>query len=208
VGSIKARIIAKVRALLPEDWLRAAGSRFRETSTQLSGGQDVATAVGDGAARFAVGHASHKHADAVRNYAEEEHLKVETELARRTLESRTRQEEARAEQEETRARMLRTEELMGRLKFFDALRESNALPIWDQNGNMSVVKAPVGFDWDEARNRLLSGAFLPETKSAGLTVEVVDVREGGLSLKGQAVEVAVVDLADVADVVDRQDSDT
>jgi hypothetical protein len=103
-----------------------------------------------------MGLASRDHAQAVKNYAEEEQARIGAELMKRTIEARTRQENAKADQEETRARMLRTEELHGRLKLFDEFQKCNAVPVWDREGNVQIVKVPKDFDWDENRNRLLS----------------------------------------------------
>ena len=42
-----------------------------------------------------------------------------------------------------------------RLQLFDKLRLRGALPVWDDEGNMTVLKAPSNFDWDTLQNRLL-----------------------------------------------------
>ena len=154
--SIAARIIARVRAMLPADWMGPAGRKFQETIKQVALDGDVASLVVEATQRFAVGRVSREHAEAVKNYAEEEKARIEVELAKRTLEERVRQEAAKAEQEEVRIRTMRTEELLARLRLFDEFQARNALPIWDKQGNMRIVKAPASFDWEEARTLLLN----------------------------------------------------
>ena len=165
------RLVAKVTALLPEDWSGKAGIRFRHTVRSLAGDADVAELVREGTKRVAVGAVSHQHAEAVKNYAEEERTRAEAELARRTLQARVRQEDAKADQEETRARMMQSEELLRRLDVFDKLRALNALPVWDQNGNMHIVKAPAQFEWDQARERLFDCGEIVSMLDSGNTTE-------------------------------------
>src|SRR5687767_6864303 len=104
------RIVARVTALLPDHWVGRAGQQFRKTITDVAGTQDLTGAVAEAVSRAGIGLASRDHAEAVKNYAEEEQSRVGAELMKRTLAARTRQENAKADQEESRARIMRAEE--------------------------------------------------------------------------------------------------
>jgi hypothetical protein len=153
---VLARIVARVTALLPEDWVGQAGRQFRSTVANVAGTEKLGDLAAEGVRRVAVGAVSRDHSVALKNYAEEEEARAGAELIKRTLDARQRQEDAKADQEQIRTRMLRTEELMARLKLFDELRLREAVPMWDRDGNMTIVRAPRQFDWDAARDRLFT----------------------------------------------------
>jgi hypothetical protein len=49
-----------------------------------------------------------------------------------------------------------------RLAFFDKLRQRNAVPIWDDQGNMTFARAPKDYDWDGLQDRMLRPGELPK----------------------------------------------
>jgi len=160
--------IVVVRALRPRDWLRAAGRRFRQTMTAISDyahekirpGErlDEAPELGWKAVQ---GAALEKHARALKEYAGEENERIEIELKRKTVDSRTRQEKATADKLESEARVSQIRELQERIKLFDELRRFGAIPVWDVDGNMRVIKAPPNLAWDELQKQLLETGELP-----------------------------------------------
>jgi hypothetical protein len=159
---IIARITARVRALLPKDWLGTAGRRFRQTTTVISDythekirPSERLEEAPDLAWKAVQGAALEKHARALKEYAEEEGERVEIELKRKTLQSKARQESATAEKLEAEARTARIREVQERIKLFDDLKRFSAIPLWDQDGNLSIAKAPREFDWDELQERIL-----------------------------------------------------
>src|SRR5712691_1691131 len=95
------RLIARVRALLPEDWRGRAGEQFRAGTLAISGfveenrllpGDLLQEGIELGR-RKVTGLASQEHAAAEKNYAEaikavteSEDKKIETELKKRSLE--------------------------------------------------------------------------------------------------------------------------
>src|ERR1039458_3005398 len=94
---IIARITARVRALLPKDWLGTAGRRFRQTTTVISDythekirPSERLEEAPDLAWKAVQGAALEKHARALKEYAEEEGERVEIELKRKTLQSKAR----------------------------------------------------------------------------------------------------------------------
>jgi hypothetical protein len=163
------RIVARVRCMLPRDWLGRAGKRFRQTTTAISDfseqhirlGEKVEAAP-DLAWRALEGAASEKYARALRDYAEEEKDKLDSELKRRTLESNARQAKAAADKLESEVRTAQINEMDARLAFFDKLRERNAVPIWDDSGNMTFAKVPKDYDWDGLQDRMLRTSELPK----------------------------------------------
>jgi hypothetical protein len=108
------------------------------------------------------GAASEKYARALKDYAEEENDKLDSELKRRTLESNARQAKATADKLESEARMAQINEMDARLAFFDKLRQRNAVPVWDDQGNMTFARAPKDYDWDGLQDRMLRTGELPK----------------------------------------------
>jgi len=147
------RIVARVRCMLPKDWLGRAGKRFRQTTTAISDFSEQHIRLGEKvdaapelAWRALQGAASEKYARALKDYAEEEKDKLDSELKRRTLESNARQAKATADKLESEARIAQLNEMDARLAFFDKLRQRNAVPIWDDQGNMTFARAPKDYD--------------------------------------------------------------
>jgi hypothetical protein len=159
---IATRITARVRALLPKDWLGGAGRLFRKATTAMSDfthknirpGERLNEAP-DLGWKAVQGAALEKHARAVKQYAEEENERIEIELKRKTLHSKERQENAAADKLESEARIAQIRELQERIKLFDDLKRFGAVPVWDQDGNLSLSKAPPNFNWDELQEQLL-----------------------------------------------------
>jgi hypothetical protein len=97
-------IVAHVRALEPRDWKGLPGQYFRKITAAISKFAkkhrvrpsevlDEGVVLGR---RKLEGMASKEYAAAVKDFADAEHRKIETELERRSLESRVRKEEADA----------------------------------------------------------------------------------------------------------------
>src|SRR5690242_10825926 len=91
------RIIARVRCMLPKDWLGRAGKRFRQTTTVISDfseehirPREKVEEAPDLAWKALSGLSQEKYASALKSYSEEEKNKLESELKRRTLESNAR----------------------------------------------------------------------------------------------------------------------
>jgi hypothetical protein len=65
-------------------------------------------------------------------------------------------------EEREQARTAQINEMDARLAFFDKLKERNAVPIWDDSGNMTFAWAPKDYDWDELQDRMLRTSELPK----------------------------------------------
>jgi hypothetical protein len=172
VPSVIARVIARVRALLPEDWRGAAGDRFRTTVDVLTktvseatpAKEDVPKIVTKGLHRYTSGKFTREHAEAQRNYAEEESVKIQAEFARRTLEDRIVQERAKTDQEKTRARTMRVEEAMARVNLIERLERRGYVPTWDHDGNIDIVPVESAEGWAKMRDVLLKDITSSEKK--------------------------------------------
>jgi hypothetical protein len=100
----KQRIIARVLALLPSDWTGTPGNRFRKAMQSISRiaeeknlrPEQLMSEGVELSRRKLTGLANHEYAEALRQFAETENLKIAAELARRSLESKVRQDEADA----------------------------------------------------------------------------------------------------------------
>ena len=166
--STVSRIVARVRCMLPRDWLGRAGKRFRQTTNAISDFSEKHIRIGekveaapDLAWKALQGAASEKYAKALKDYAEEERERLDSELKRRTLESNARQVKAAADKLESEARIAQINEMDARLSFFDKLKQRNAIPIWDDSGNMTFARAPQDYDWDGLQDRVLRTGELP-----------------------------------------------
>jgi hypothetical protein len=159
------RIFARVRCMMPKDWLGKAGKRFRQTTTTISDfaeEHEVVEKAADLGWKAIKGKSEIDYSTSLKNYAEEERSKVETELKRRTMESSDRQAEATAKKLESEARVAQIKEMEARLTLFDNLKARNAIPIWDDKGNMTVVRVGRNFDWDGLQDRFLRTGELPK----------------------------------------------
>ena len=149
---------AKIEALLHSEWLGKPGQWFRRTAEAVEKFDADHVHIEDKIQRAPeVGWNTLqiKSSQTELNLAQAEEKKIAAVLAQRTLAAKTRQEEAAADLAETNARMAKTQELQGRLKLFADLRDANCIPIWDANGNMTVIPAPAGCNWDELKKSLL-----------------------------------------------------
>lgn len=163
---VLSRIVARARALPAADWFSSAGARFRRTLADfcrisVRPGERLEAAP-DLAWKAVEGLAHEKRAKALRDYAEVEKEQAETDLARRTLESKSRQEHALAQRMESEARVALLKELEARLELIEKLRGVGAIAIWDKRGKMSVVKAPPDYDWSTVETTIV---FSHETES-------------------------------------------
>src|SRR5262245_5858897 len=92
-GGARGRLIARVRALFPEDWQSRPGNRFRRIIERISTfakehdvlPSDLAGEAIDLTRRKLTGEANNALAEATRAFAEAENQKIEAELKRRSL---------------------------------------------------------------------------------------------------------------------------
>lgn len=157
------RVKAKIRALLPEHWRGKAGKRYRTTIGGISDYSKQNIRIREKleeAPDVAWNSLKLKSSEALRNAADEENKRIASELARQTLTDKARQERATADRMETEARISKIKELEERLALVEKLRSANAVPVWDSQGKMTVLKAPADYDWDGLTKRLLVGGDL------------------------------------------------
>ena len=107
------RLIARVRALFPNDWRAAAGERFRHTAKAVSDFAEEhqvrpGDLLGEGVElgrRILEGLANQELAQALKNFADAEKVKIDAELQRRSLEVDIRRKEAEARKAPAEARI-------------------------------------------------------------------------------------------------------
>jgi len=137
------RFVARVRALLPEDWSSRAGERLRQTVDRIASfarkhgiSVDEGVALGERKIR---GLANKEYADSLKSFAEAEQKKIETELYLRTLESKVRKEQAEA-------RLAEIDVLNAELELMKKLKEMGVVICRDEQGNLAVLPTPPRFD--------------------------------------------------------------
>ena len=161
-GSVT-RPTASVKAQQRSDWYGSAGEQFRDTISAISKWRHLKERALESlslAWNAVRGAALEKYARALSDFAKAENTKADTARRYRTLESAERQERATAERLEAGAREAQTRELMGRIQFLEKLHRLGTLPVWDAAGNMTVIPAPEGFDWDALQRAIGAGKDL------------------------------------------------
>ena len=156
------RIKARLRALFPADWLGVAGDKFRQTGAVLAEysrehirPEERLDELPDLAWNRVKGEANEKHSQALVNFADEEAKKIANELARRTADDQAREAKASADKMEAEARLSQSSDMAARIALVERCRALGVLPVWDQFGHMTFLKAPKNLDWNELTQKLL-----------------------------------------------------
>jgi hypothetical protein len=139
---------AKVRALLREDWRDRAGRLFRRTMSAISRftkehnvrPQDLAHEGIELGRKSLHGKAHKDLATAMKDYAEGEHIKIKSEILKRSGLAEVRKNEAQA-------RLLEVQVLQAEADLLEKLHKLGvALHFDEKNGNFTVLRAPGSFD--------------------------------------------------------------
>jgi hypothetical protein len=141
------RLVARVRALLPEDWFGRAGERLNKTTEAISDfaeehhvrPTDILEETVELGHRKLEGLANKEYAAAAKDFAEVEQKKIETELQRRTVDIRVRKEEA-----ETRLAELKA--LDAEIELLRKMKEIGVVLHRDESGNLTVLPPPANCD--------------------------------------------------------------
>ena len=97
----------------------------------------------------AEGEAHEKRAQALRTYAEEESQKILNVLVKQTAEDRIRTTRAIADKMESEARLSYSKEMFARIKLLERCRSLGVVPMWNELGQMTFIKAGEEFNWDQ-----------------------------------------------------------
>jgi signal transduction histidine kinase len=157
------RLIARVRALLPGDWRGPAGRRFRKTVTTISDFADEhhirpGEVLGEGVElgrRKLEGLANHEFSQAVKNFADTEKIKIESELQRRSLESDVAKKEAEARKAAADARIQEAKAIEAEFELVEKLRRAGVLLYKDPAGNLTALPAPAKVDFSTLQQRVI-----------------------------------------------------
>jgi len=159
---IVARLIACVKALLPEDWRGRAGRQFRAGTQAISDfaeenrvrPQDLLEDGIELGRRKLTGLASQEHAAAEKNYAEaakafteSEDKKIETELKKRSLEIEISQKDAEARKANAEASLAETKALEAQFDLLRKLTEAGMVLRRDERGNLTLLSKPEDSDF-------------------------------------------------------------
>ena len=158
---VVARLIARVKALLPEDWRGRAGRQFRKGTRAISDFAEENRVLPrdlleDGielGRRKLTGLASQEHAAAEKNYAEaakafteSEDKKIETKLKKRSLEIELSKKTAEARKANAEASLAETKALEARFDLVRKLNEAGLVLYRDKRGNITLLPKPQGLD--------------------------------------------------------------
>jgi hypothetical protein len=160
---IVTRLVARIKALLPADWLGRAGEEFRDGTQAISEfaeknrllPEDILHDGVDLGRRKIEGLATHEHAGAQKNYAEAEKTfqeteekKIDIELKKRSFEMDISQKEANVAKTHEETRKLRAEADLAELIALKALIElqktladAGVAIHRDERGNFTVMPA-------------------------------------------------------------------
>jgi hypothetical protein len=153
------RLVARVRALLFEDWRGRAGERFRATVDEIGEFAEEhrvrpghLASEGVELGRKALhGKANKDLAAATRDFAQAEQIKIENELKRRSGESEVRRQEAEA-------RLAEIKVLDAEVELLRKMQEIGVVPHRDENGNITVLPLPEGCHLEQLVQRKLLAA--------------------------------------------------
>jgi biotin carboxyl carrier protein len=172
--TILRRFVARLRAILDDDWLAKAGSAFRRGVSAISDVNDEYLHVEDKVAetpelawRAVQGLAGEKHAKAVADYARAENEKIDLALKSRVMEDKVRQERASADKLEAEAALAKLNELKARAELAMALQDLGVTLTVNSTGIINVRKS------ERLNESELRGIFtLPEKRLLNMIVEV------------------------------------
>lgn len=150
------RFVAYIHALLKGDWHGISGRRVHNTMGAISEftaanhlrPRDVAEEIVVLGRRKLEGLAKKEYSDVVKNFAEAEGKKIDTELKRRTMESEVRKKEAEARKAEI-------DNLNAEFELVMKLKTAGVTVQRDKNGQLSILPAPRGFDYPGLADHLL-----------------------------------------------------
>jgi biotin carboxyl carrier protein len=170
------RFVAKVRAVLQEDWLGRAGRRWRRTVSGLSRFNKEHLQLDDKANEApellwnaAEGWAREKHAKAAADYSKAENDRIEATLKRRVLEDKARQERANANKLEAEAVQARIQEIKARVALAKDLEDLGMAIIIENDGTIRA------FDQPHRKSGVMKALLTPDDVLA-LEAALIDVR--------------------------------
>lgn len=91
----------------------------------------------------------------MKNFADTEKIKIESELERRSLESTVARKEAEARKASADARIQELKALEAELEFVEKLRRSGVVLCKDARGNVTALPAPAKVDFFEVQQRVI-----------------------------------------------------
>jgi hypothetical protein len=147
------RLLVLLRSLFPTNWLGTAGERFRKVTEEIaefSSGQGIHPSPNetiDLVRTKLEGNARRDLAAAVKDFAEAEQHKIESEFKRRALSAELSRKEAEA-------RLAQIRRIEAELELLTKLRECGVVLTRDQEGNLTISPAPANYDYEALANRL------------------------------------------------------
>ena len=182
------RLRVKLTPQFLEEWLGAAGRRFRKTGERLSQyNQDHAKlgekvdAAPDLLWKAAQGAANTQLAKAEADYAKAENDRIDAELKRRTMTAKARHEEADADKAQAEAGIAKVREVQARLELFKHLTDIGVSVTLDSSMNLVVAPAP-------PLPQLAPSDLLDAEEIEQVNRNLVEVRCPDLSFGGPATE--------------------
>ena len=143
------RLRVKLTPQFVEDWIGAAGRRFRKTGQQLSEYNKAHAKLGDKVDeapdllwKAAKGAANTQLAKAEADYAKAENDRIDAELKRRTMAAKARHEEADADKAEAEAGTAKIKEIQARIELYKQLKDIGVSATFDSSMNLAVAPSP------------------------------------------------------------------
>jgi biotin carboxyl carrier protein len=185
------RLRVKLTPQFVEDWIDAAGRRFRKTGQQLSDyNKDHAKLGGkvdeapDLLWKAAKGAANTQLARAEADYAKAENDRIDAELKRRTMTAKARHEESDADRAEAEAGTAKIKEIQARIELFKQLKDIDVSVTLDNSMNLAVGPAPT-------TPALIASEILAEEEVEQIQGNVVEVVCPDMSFGQDVTEVTL-----------------
>jgi hypothetical protein len=155
------RIVTSVRALLPTDWFGRAGRKFSEVTEAISEfasehditPKDLLEDGVDLGRRKLEGLANHEYANALKDFADAEQKKIESEFQRRALETKLRREEVQLQKDQAEAHLARIKAVDAEVDLLRKLKEIGVVLHRDDHGNLSALPSGPTIDLLELTDR-------------------------------------------------------
>lgn len=199
------RFVARLRALLEEDWRGRAGAFFRRGVSSISDVNDRYLQLEDKAAqapdlawRAVQGLAGEKHAKAISDYARAENDSIDLALKQRVLDDKVRQEKATADKLEAEAALAKINELKARAELVKTLQDLNLAMTVDRDGVIRIARC------EQLPADLLQQVFtLPEKRLLGTVVDITIQDSKGIAQKSLGQVTLVRWICRIGDRVER-----
>lgn len=180
----RTRVVVQVRALFHSDWIGQAGKQFQKTTQAISDFAEEHHIVPVGLLgdevnlrrRKLEGLAGHEYQEALEKFAEEERIRLQLEMQRRSMDAVLKKQTTEARKSEAEARLAEISAVKAEIELVLKLQDAGIVLHRDLQGNLTALPVPPGF---------MVGQFL-EGKASIPQANVTEESDG-VHVRGEAL---------------------